>query len=412
MEITSVQNAPVQARVPVNGPAQNITGGPNGVYTPFDWSTQLGGPSNSSRDESGRGLQNEVAENFEPGPQSQNKTRAPPKRVQQVQRRNKAAFSEDKLLEKLPENVGELRLAFEGLQARQLGERGYEGSKYLSRADIKEYVGINKREIECKDTSKKFQASHQFHVNKGGPRGYELVRLKAPPGQKKARKDDLTEESGWVVPTEDWFDVVWEAHSELHGERSCGRDATMRRIREKGYYASIPKSLIQDFIDRCPDHKCRQSSRLAKAQQEQATTADPGHPTGATPNRGVAKERRQRKQNVRSKRSADGVDPSTQTAAESDGVPLGGVSAPNPPQAFLQQQPEISGGAHPQPNMNEGDPNDFLGLDFTPLDTSDLAWLHAAYGDQQNDSQPDYSVPSQPGDQNIDPQLRYFSNRY
>ena len=189
---------------------------------------------------------------------------ATPKRAQAGQRRQKAEFSDEELSQPLPSNEEEFRRAIEALQNDRLQKRTKKGDKFLSRAEVQEYMDIKRGNIECKDAGKKFRATHNF-----GVRQDRLVKMTTPPGAKKATKDNQTVVAGVVVATEDWFDVAYEAHNSLHGARSSGRDATMNRIHLNGYYASIPKDFIQGFVDRCPHPSCRESSRLAKAQQQQ-----------------------------------------------------------------------------------------------------------------------------------------------
>ena len=227
--------------------------------------------------------------------------------------RKKAEFSEEELHEALPKDSSEFRKAFEGLRDRLLQgrqDKNIKGVKYLSHQHVKRIMDIQDGTIKT-DASEKFTALHHFEKRSGGPHGCRLIRKVAPPKQ-KASKDNMTVEAGWVVPTESWFDVAWEAHSSLHGQRSFGRDATMKRIDDSGYYHPVPKDLVQAFIDRCPHPSCRESSRLAKAQIAAGVgQGSPQQPTASAANapaprsRGLQNGRRQHKVAVRRARSAE-----------------------------------------------------------------------------------------------------------
>ncbi|KAL9081363.1 MAG: hypothetical protein Q9157_000082 [Trypethelium eluteriae] len=245
-------------------------------------------------------------------------------------KRGKAEFSAEQLSEALPKDVEEFRDAFRGIQGTFLRQK--KGWKCLPQEKINRIIGIQQGTVLTKDAPEKYNAMHLFRYRAGGPNGFNLVRMMPHGSGAKATKDNRTKEDGYVVPTEDWFDVFWAIHDSLHEDHSCGRDATMRAIRDAGYGASIPREVIHEAIDRCPDPKCRRSSRLQRAQQRFRPSAVSR--TRAPLNREDGRSRRQHKLEVRSQRSAEAGASSTQERLYPHEVPLEPTSHTPAPCSF------------------------------------------------------------------------------
>ena len=260
-------------------------------------------------------------------------------------RRNTEKFTVEELSEALPNDESELREAFNRIKDKFLEQRQSNGLKYLTEQRIERIIGIKNETIKANDANEKHQALRSFTIKTGGPLGLTLVRLAG-----KANGDESISVSGYVAPTEKWFDVLSLAHSSLHSGRLTGRDQTMIKVRELGFDNNIPKELFQAYILRCPDPGCRAKSRLAVCQTKHRA----GSSNGAPPSRpAVSRARRQHKEDVRSQRAAAEAAPAQPAPEESWWV------QDAPPSQMLwqtQQQPAIapSNPIHPTPFQQNG----------------------------------------------------------